>query len=397
MKMISLDNGILLYLDPLKEAKTIGLEVVIETGSIYEPKEKRGISHFLEHMLFKSNKKYSYQQIANGLEMNGGISNAFTSTLATFYLFEFIPRGFFKILDIVFHMFANEKYRKEEFESEKKVVLTEIERGLNDPESRLWDLSLQAVYGKSDYGEPIQGFRETVQSIEKNELEEYKAKFYTPRNMRILLSGKFSSKHVESIKRVFGKLEGESAKKKKPKRGKGKNLEIKMPTKNQIYYSLNFSVKEDLHKIIAFQNFVSGGFSSLIFQILREKYGIGYRLFFGYNKLYPNAEAVISLIIPGFEKERMPKLNAAVKEIFETLKEKNLEKYYEGRKRMLNLEYEKTRLDVFERIEESYKTVLFYNESYDEFMKKVFRVPLEEIIEFASKLKRGKRAVILPS
>ncbi len=397
MKPIILDNGITLHLDHVKEAKTMGLNILVEIGSIYEPKNKRGISHFLEHMLFKSNKKYTYKEIASGLEMNGGISNAITSTLATFYIFEFIPKSFGKITDIVFHMFANEKYKQEEFESEKKVVLTEIERYLNDPESRLWDLSLQALYGKSDYGEPIQGFRETVESVEKEQLEEYKARYYSPENMHIILSGNFSQKHVQMVKKIFSKKEENSVKKKKPKKSKGKNLVINLATQNQIYYSLNFSVKEDLHKIIGFQNFISPGFSSLLSQIFREKYGIGYTLFFGYNKLYPENEAAISLLVPGFEKEKSKELKLAIRELFETLKKENLEEYYKGRKRMLKLKYEKTRINIFERLYESYKMILLCNENYDRFMKKVFSLDPEEIIEFALKLKRGKEVVIRPS
>ncbi len=245
MKSSVLDNGIVLHLDHVKQARTLGLGVAVGIGSIYEQKNKRGISHLLEHMLFKSNKKYSCKQIAQGLEMNGGMGNALTSTMATCYVFEFIPKSFEKIADIVFHMLANESYKQKEFESEKKVVLTEIERALNDPESRLWDLSLQALYGESDYGDPVQGFRETVQNIEKHEVEEYKARFYSPANMHIVLSGNFSQKHVQAAKKIFGRLEGGRAKKKKPKKSKGKNIAVKLPTNNQIYYSLNFSVRED--------------------------------------------------------------------------------------------------------------------------------------------------------
>ncbi len=398
MKKIKLDNGIVLYLDPVRNARTIGLCIVVNIGSIYEPKDKRGISHFLEHMLFKSNEKYSYKQIAESVELSGGCMNAITSTMVTSYIFEVIPRSFKKIIDIAFHMFKNTKFVESEFESEKKVVLSEIERDLNDPEARLWDTSMQAAYGSSDYGDPIQGFRETVESIEKNELEEFKAKFYTPDNMHIILSGNFSKRHVEDVKKVFCKLEGACARKKKPRHGKGKNIVMKMHTENQIYYSLNFPVHCDLHIIEAFENFVCGGMSSLLFQIFREKYGIGYELFFGCNTLYPNERALISLMVPGFEKERKSLLKHALCELFETLQKENLEKYYEGRKRMLKLDYEKTRKDIFERLEESYKIVMLYNESFDEFMKKVFQIKLEEIIDFALSLKkkRGKEVWILP-
>lgn len=108
---------------------------------------------------------------------------------------------------------------------------------------------------------------------------------------------------------------------------------MKMHTENQIYYSLNFPVHCGLHIIEAFENFVCGGTSSLLFQIFREKYGSGYELFFGCNALYPNEHALISLAIPGFEKERKGLLKHAICELFETLQKETLEKYYEGRKK----------------------------------------------------------------
>lgn len=214
MKTITLNNGIVLHLDPVRNVRTIGLCIVVNIGSIYEPKDKRGISHFFEHMLFKSNEKYSCKQIAESVELSGGCMNAITSTMTTSYIFEVIPRSFKRILDIAFHMFKNTRFVESEFESEKKVVLSEIEQSLNDPEARLWDVSMQAVYGASDYGDPIQGFRETAESIEKSELEEFKARFYTQDNMHIILSGNFTKTHVEDVKKVFCKLEGTCAKKK---------------------------------------------------------------------------------------------------------------------------------------------------------------------------------------
>lgn len=395
MRSILLDNGITVYLDPVKEARTIGIGIMVNIGSIYEPEKKRGISHLLEHMLFKSNRKYTAEKIATGIEMSGGEINAETSTFFTMYAVECIPSGFEKVVDILFSMFENDSYKNDEFESEKSVVLTEIERYRNDPESMLWDLSAKAVYGNSDYGDPVSGFRETVSSITKEELEDFKAKFYTPDNITIILSGKFSKKYVETLKKKFRVLYGDGKKKKKPKKGKKNNIIEKMKTENQIYFSLNFSVNEDIHKIIAFQNFVTPGLSSLLFQILREKYGIGYRLFFGLNRFYPGKEAIVSLMVPGFEKSKEGVLKDAINELFEILRKKDLQKYYSGRKKLLRFMFQKTRINIFERVMDSYKSII-YGESYDVFMKKVLETPLQEIIEFASRLKNGSVSKILP-
>lgn len=395
MKSMILDNGIQLFLDPVKEAKTIGVGIMVNIGSIYEQRKQRGISHFLEHMLFKSNEKYTAEEIAKGIEMSGGEINAMTYSFCTLYIAECLHAGFEKTIDILFHMIKNKEYKEEEFEMEKNVVLTEIERYKNDPESRLWDISSKSVYGESDYGDPIAGFRETVSSITKEDLQAFKSKFYNPDNMTILLSGKFSKKHIEILKKRFETLEGKSKKKKKPKKGKKKNIIEKMKTENQIYFSLNFDVKEDLHKMIAFQNFVSSGLSSLIFQIFREKYGIGYRLFFGVSRCYSEGEALVSLIVPGFERSKENELEEAINELFETLQKKDLKKYYGGREKLAKFIFQKKRVNIFDRIMESYKYLPF-RESYDTFMKKVINTSLEEIIDFTSKLKNGSIAKIIP-
>jgi len=147
--------------------KTVALAVGVKIGSIYEPEERRGISHFLEHMMFKSNYKYSAEEINRIVEFSGGIFNAFTSRDMTVYFFEVLKENFEKVFDVFYSMFTNKEYRENEFEKEKLVVLSEIEMYENDPTRRIYDLGPLALFGKSDLGDPIAGYRETVQSITK--------------------------------------------------------------------------------------------------------------------------------------------------------------------------------------------------------------------------------------
>ncbi len=388
------ENGIKIYLDLVPEANTIGIGVGVLTGSIYEPKDKRGISHLLEHMMFKSNNKYSAKEINLGLELNGGIANAFTSTFITFYLVEVIPSGFEKVLDILYSMFENDKYDLKEFENEKKVVLSEIERYENDPETRMEDLIPKSVYGNSDYGDPIAGYRETVENITKEELEEYKAKTYVPENMFIVISGNFNEKHVKLVEKYFSRLGGDKPKKKVPKKDKGKDIIIHMNTQNQIYYSLNFRAREDLYLAQAFENLVSGGLSSLTFQVIREKYGIGYRVSFEVSYIYPD-EIIYSLEIPGFEKDKEEILENAIEDLYQSI-EKVDEKYFEGRKRRKELLYKKNRVNIFKRLWSEAYTIALFEENYDEFYRKVFSYDLEAVKGFLEKLGDGKVVKITP-
>ncbi|MEM4571562.1 MAG: pitrilysin family protein, partial [Nanopusillaceae archaeon] len=232
-----LDNGLELYSVPIEGTNTIGIAILINVGSIYEEPQYRGISHFLEHMMFKSNKKYSYEQIDLGLELNGGIANGFTSTEYTEYFIECTKKGLENIVDIFYSMFENENYREEEFENEKRVIISELEKEENTPEGRLANLIKKSVFGDSDYGENVGGNEKTIKNITKEILEEFKAKYYTPKNMIIFLEGNVTEKDIDLVRKYFSKLEGDKPKFKKPSIEHGRNILEYMATKNQISYS----------------------------------------------------------------------------------------------------------------------------------------------------------------
>ncbi|MEM5882238.1 MAG: pitrilysin family protein [Candidatus Aenigmatarchaeota archaeon] len=399
LKKEILDNGIILYKLRIPNTNTIAVSINVNIGSVYEEEDKRGISHLLEHMMFKSNKKYSAKEVSMGLELNGGISNAFTSNFLTSYFVEVIPKGFERILDILHSMFINENYKKDEFEREKKVVLSEIERYENNPEDMLERLIPKSIFGNSDYGSPISGYRETVSSISKEELEEFKLKYYCSKNTFILIEGNFSDKHLELIRKKFSKIEESSAKKKKPSKSKGSDIIKRMNTKNQIYYSKNFEIefnKNNFFMPFIFSKVISGGISSLMFDVFREKYGIGYRVYFEPTYIYED-RIILTLGIPGYEKEREKNVNAAYEYLIEQiLDRKNFQKYLNGRKKVISLEYEKIKGDLFKRILREVFIVSINEKTIDDFYSKAITIKTEEIIKFLKYLEESKIVKIIP-
>ncbi len=398
LRKIILDNDAKLYLDPVPEANTIGIGVGFKVGSIYEPEDKRGISHLLEHMMFKSNKKYTEEQISEGLELNGAISNGFTSTYVTFYYVESIKSGFPKIVDILYSMVENDRYNPVEFEKEKKVVLSEIERYENDPESRLFDLIPRSVYGKSDYGDPVGGFRETVEGITIEDLEEFKAKYYSPKNMFIVLTGNYSPEDINLVRSYFEKLEGDKVSLKEPSKRVGEKIVEEMDTKNQIYYAMNFRVPLDFPLIKAFSALVSGGLSSLVYRVFRIKRGIGYHVFFSKTYTYPD-EMILTLGIPGFERDKEGQIYDALQELVNMASKSNLEEYWEGRKRRWRLSYEKSRINIYKRLASDAVYIPIIEKSYDEVFEESYNVSLERIQEFIENLDidEGKEVIIYPA
>jgi len=365
MRVETLDNGIKLYIVPIENVKTVGIAIHVGIGSVYEEKQYRGISHFLEHMMFKTNKKYRAEEIDMGLELNGGITNAMTSTHYTVYLTESLKEGFERVIDILFSMFENDRFLEEEFEKEKKVIISEIEMYNNNPESKLDILTQKSVFGDSDYGEPIGGYIETVSNITKDILEEFKAKYYTPKNMFILLEGNVTEKEIELVKKYFSKLEGDDVKLKEPTKGNGIDITEYMDIKNIIYYSLNidFELKE-FFKARTLSVILSGGVSSKTFQIFRNKYGIGYSISIDNTFFYPD-RFILSLEIPGFEMNKEKDLYNAINDLLE---ERVDEEYINGRLRRFKLNFQKRKNLIFERLISDVFLIKNFNITYDDLL-----------------------------
>ena len=384
-----LDNGIKLYIIR-KNEKNIRLLIGVKIGSIYE--DIRGISHFLEHMMFKSNKKYSAKQIDEGLELYGSISNAFTSTFLTCYISEMIPKGFRKVVDIFYSMFENDKFNEEEFEKEKKVVLSEIERIENNPEDKLDILIPYSVYGDSDYGRCAAGSRESVESIEKEDLEEFKSKYYVSKNMFIVLEGNIKKNQIEFLENKFSKIVEGKVKLRKASKKNGKDIEEKMETKNQIYFSLNqrFKIK-NFFDLESLSYMLSGGISSKTFQIFRNKYGIGYHISLETSYVYPD-EVILSLLIPGFEKERENFLENAIEDFLNVEID---EKYVNGRKMRTKIVLEKKRQDI-KNLSILAKLIAIFEKDYDYYASQVIKRMNLRITKYLDKLKKGKRVYIFP-
>ncbi|MGB9674919.1 MAG: M16 family metallopeptidase, partial [Nanopusillaceae archaeon] len=367
-------------------------------GSIYEEKEKRGIAHFLEHMMFRSNEKYSAEQIDYGLELNGGKANAYTAPDITAFLVETLPEGFEKVLDILYHAIINKKYREDEFEEEKKVVLSEMLRNESDPEELLNINIARSLFGDSDLGGL--GTKETINNISKEDIEEFKEKYYKPDNMAIIVEGKFNDYHIKKIKEYFEKLEGKSDKKKNPTIDNGEDIIIKKKEiKDQIYFALStyFDIN-DIFYLRALESILSGGFSSKVFQIFRNKYGMGYHQLLESWPIYKYS--ILSLLIPGFDVDKEKLLDEAINYFIDKYEEYIDKEYIEGRIKRKKFKFlTEVKNNVFRRLyEESYYIVKFGKtlEEIENEEEKIMREKYLELGKYLKELKNGKKVIIYP-
>jgi predicted Zn-dependent peptidase len=166
----NLANGVPVVTETLKNMRSVVLGIWVKVGSRYEPHEKNGISHFLEHMFFKGTKKRSAKDIALEIDSLGGELNAFTSReTTTFYvkvLDDYIEKG----LELLSDIFINSTFPEEDIEKEKRIVKEEIKMVEDTPDEYVHDLSNQTIWGRSGLGQPVLGRRDSIKLFSRDDL-----------------------------------------------------------------------------------------------------------------------------------------------------------------------------------------------------------------------------------
>ena len=372
LKELTLSNGVEVYYKECHDTKNLGLAVLIGSGSAYEDKEKRGITHMLEHMLFKSNQRYSYQEMNRIIEFSGGDWNGSTYWDSMTIYLEALSSKFNRILDVVESIIMNNSFRRDEFTNEKSVVLTEIENSLNDPASRIYQLGLRALFGESDLGEPISGFKETVSRLEIDDLVEYKSEIFKGRNMKVVLIGNIKNEHLEKVREVFELIPRGDYPKKKPSIGKPENIIEKMETGEQCYMATAWRVKpSELLEVIMLENILVAGSYNILFEELREKRGIGYS--FGIVHDFIMDTGYMNMVIEGYDCKKRELAKQTVLEILDNIRENSIpDDLIQGKKNYLRF------------IREKFKN--FYADRSEDTVRRIYQGYMIESMDLTNKL-----------
>jgi predicted Zn-dependent peptidase len=282
-KKIVLENGLRIVLAPSRQSKTVTILVLVEAGSKYETKDKNGISHFLEHMMFKGTKKRPTPlAIATELDRIGGESNAFTSHEYTGYWAKVDSSHIDLALDIISDIYLHPLFDEKEIEKEKGVVIEEMHMYFDMPQRHVWDLWMELLYGDQPAGWPIVGKEETIRNLTRQDIKDYVSKYYLSSRTVITLSGNFGEDVLDKITNYFEDIPiGEGIQKLKVKEAQD-SPKIKLFTKNtdQTHLVLGFRAfslfDERRYALSVLSTILGGGMSSRLFQRLREELGMAY-------------------------------------------------------------------------------------------------------------------------
>jgi len=282
-KITTLSNGLRVITSPRPEFETVSLGIWIKTGSAFEKKEMNGISHFLEHMVFKGTTSRSAFDISEQFEDVGGQSNAYTAREFTSFYAKMLKDDAELAIDILADLVTNPTFDKDELVKEREVVVQEIKQTIDTPDDIIFDFLQEQAFPDQALGRTILGPAEKVRSFDGEKLRRYLNTNYAAENMTVCAVGNIG--HEEFVKMVEKRLGGLQAK-------------TDFTPDKQIYKGGFHAEKRDIeqaHAVLAFEGvkyncdnyypcmvfstIFGGGMSSRLFQEIREKRGLVYTVY----------------------------------------------------------------------------------------------------------------------
>ena len=283
--LIKLDNGLRIAVEDIEYVNSVSVGLWVENGSRNENTVNNGISHFIEHMLFKGTKDRTAKQIAEAIEDVGGQINAFTSREATCFYIKALDTHLDLSLDIISDMLFNSTFCEEDIEKEKSVIVEEINMSEDSPEDVLADLHTKAIWKSDSISLPILGTMDTVNSFNRQMIVDYIDSYYIPENSVISISGKFNMIDIEKlVQKYFGKWRCKNKQITKYSSPKiFSNHYFRKKDIEQLHISLGIPGvglgEDDIYTLILLSNILGGGASSLLFQKVREELGVCYSIY----------------------------------------------------------------------------------------------------------------------
>ncbi len=283
-KKTKLESGLNVVTVPQKGTRAVVVLLLVKTGSKYEEREIMGISHFLEHMLFKkTEKRSSPMEIAETLDRIGGSYNAFTSEDFTGYYAKVNSEKVDLALDWVSDIYLNSLIPEEEVEKEKGVISEEINMRYDNPMTYTQVLWQRLLYGDQPAGWDVAGTKESVARITRKDLKEYMKRQYSAKNTLVVLAGNVNhEKGEQKVKKYFSNIRKEKPRKKRKVTEEQTKPEVNLLTRDtdQTHICLGFRAFADdqseryVQEVIA--TALGGMMSSRLFSKLREDMGLAY-------------------------------------------------------------------------------------------------------------------------
>ena len=381
----TLPNGIKVITEAMQQVRSVSVGVWVSSGSRRETPEQNGISHFIEHMLFKGTTNRSAEAIARSVDSIGGNLDAFTAKEMVCFNTKVLDDHLPIAMDVLSDLVLNPAFREEDIEKEKGVILEEIKMDADSPDYLVHEIFSANFWKDHSLGKPILGTRETVKKFNQTMIRDYYKSVYTPANLLITAAGNLTHERLVNLARE--RFESISvAEPEPPQSAPVTHARVSLKSKKdleQVHVCLGVPSYPIPHKdrfaCYALNTVLGGGMSSRLFQNIRERQGLAYAVF---SELNPYSDTGCLSVYAGTSLEAARQVVELVLKEFADLKQ-NLAPAEEVRRAkdhlkgslMLSLESTSSRMSNLARQEMHFQRFF----TLDELAESIENVTAEDI------------------
>lgn len=391
IRIEKLKNGIPVLMDKIEGINSVTFGIFVKTGAKNELSGEEGVSHLLEHMMFKGTKTKSAKDISEIIDNEGGIINAYTGKENTVYYVQMLSNRLKEGIEVLTDMFLNSTFSEENLEKEKNVVIEEIRMYDDIPEEIVHDRNTALVIDGVQ-GNVVLGSEKSIREMTREKLVKYFKEQYRPENIVISIAGNFSYEDIsEILNNGLGTIENISPEREYNRAMEIRSIENKITKDtNQIHLCFNTkgcSLTSDIrYEVAIISNTLAGNMSSRLFQKIREDRGLAYSVF-SYTSSFE--EGGLFTVYAGTTKKDYKEVLEIIENEFEDIKENGITEYelQKSKNQFLSavtfgLESSKGRMN---RMANSY---LLYKEikSLDEILEQIEKITVEDIKKAAQEM-----------
>ena len=284
IQKIVLDNGVRILVEPVTHVQSAAIGLWCRTGSRHELDTEEGITHLIEHMLFKGTPTRTAKEIAESIEGRGGMLNAFTDKESTCYYCRTLSDDAVNGIEVLTDMMLHSNFDPEELEREEEVVCEEIKRSVDEPGDHVHELHLEYRWGRHALGKPIIGTEESVRSFRRDHILSYMDRRYRAENVMLSVSGNVDPEQIRTAaETTLGKLPSgvTNSQVERPLGTKAMN-EVSKDTE-QVHFcigtdGISMYDEVDIPVMSILDSALGGSMSSRLFQEVRERRGLVYSI-----------------------------------------------------------------------------------------------------------------------
>lgn len=386
-------NGVRIISEHIPHVRSVAVGVWVHTGSRHEKPNENGLTHFIEHMLFKGTGTRTARQIAEEFDRIGGHVNAFTAKEYTCYYAKVLDHHAKHAVSVLADMFFHSQFDEQEIDKERQVVLEEISMVEDTPDDDVHEQLWKVMYPNQPLGASILGAKETLDTFTSDSIHQFMDHHYRPEHIVISVAGNIPTGFIEHIDTLFGhfstnKLILPKTKLELPIFHAGESKKTRETEQGHICLGYpGLSVKDkNIYDLVVLNNILGGNMSSRLFQEVREEKALAYSIY-SYHSSYEDSGSVV--IYGGTSNNQLPELEQTIHDTIEKVKQdgvtpREVENAKEQLKGNLMLGLESTNA----RMNRNGKNELIFEEhkSYDEVLSSIDEVSIHHVQKLVAEI-----------